>query len=328
MGPSPPGSARRRRTWAGTCCARRSAPSMRCSRREPWMRPRGRPPRASWRCVRVRTGSGGLATIIRPRRCGSSTSCIGGSCRISTSCSAVPCPMCSRGRLRAVPVMWRMAASCAARKVSVTQSGIDGTAQPAGLRRRARYSFFGARLNQWLGRPAAAQRLCRRALSYCDYTKAYRLLSELELPGEHYFKVLARVHQQVRPATYLEVGVSRGESLKLVGPQTLALGIDPQPRVAFALRARQQIFAQTSDEFFARPDVPALLGHQPLEMAFIDGMHHFEYALRDFINIEPLCAPGSLVFIHDCFPIDARSAARAQTTAFWSGDIWRLMVLL
>jgi Methyltransferase domain len=224
--------------------------------------------------------------------------------------------------------MWRMAASCAARKVSVTQSGIDGTPQPAGLRRRARYSFFGARLNQWLGRRADAQRLCRRALSYCDYTKAYRLLSELELPGEHYFKVLARVHQQVRPATYLEVGVSRGESLKLVGPQTLALGIDPQPRVAFALRARQQIFAQTSDEFFARPDVPALLGHQPLEMAFIDGMHHFEYALRDFINIEPLCAPGSLVFIHDCFPIDARSAARAQTTAFWSGDIWRLMVLL
>jgi hypothetical protein len=222
-----------------------------------------------------------------------------------------------------------MAASCAGRKeLKVTQSGIDGTAQPAGLRRRARYSFFGARLNQWLGRRADAERLCRRALSFCDYTKAYRLLAELELPGEHYFKVLARVHQHVRPATYLEVGVSRGESLKLVGSQTLALGIDPQPRVGFALRANQQIFAQSSDEFFARADVPELLGHRPLDMAFIDGMHHFEYALRDFINIEPLCAPGSLIFIHDCFPIDARSAERAQTTAFWSGDIWRLLVLL
>jgi hypothetical protein len=210
----------------------------------------------------------------------------------------------------------------------VTQPGIDGTAQPAGLRRRARYSFFGARVNHWLGRKADAQRLCRRALSYCDYTKAYRLLSELELPGEHYFKVLARVHQHVRPATYLEVGVSRGESLQLALPQTLALGIDPQPRVGFTLAPNQKIFAQTSDEFFARPDVPALLGGRPLDMAFIDGMHHFEYALRDFLNIEALCRPQSLVFIHDCFPIDARSAERDQTTAFWSGDIWRLLVLL
>jgi hypothetical protein len=210
----------------------------------------------------------------------------------------------------------------------VIQSGIDGTAQPAGLRRAARYSYFGARINGWLGRRADAQRLCRRALSFCDYTKAYRLLAQLELPGEHYFKVLARVHEQVRPATYLEVGVSRGESLQLVRPQTLALGIDPQPRVGFTLAPNHKVFAQTSDEFFAQQDVPALLGGKPLDMAFIDGMHHFEYALRDFVNIEPLCEPGSLIFIHDCYPIDARSAQRDQTTAFWSGDIWRLMVLL
>lgn len=210
----------------------------------------------------------------------------------------------------------------------MNQPALDGTSQPAGLRRKARYRYFGACLNQLLGRRADAERLCRRALDLCDYTKAYQLLSQLTLPGEHYFTVLARVHELLRPATYLEVGVSRGESLRLVRPQTLALGIDPQPRVGFALTPNQKVFAQTSDEFFARPDVSALLGGQPLDMAFIDGMHHFEYALRDFINIEPLCRPGSRVFIHDCFPIDARSAARDQTTAFWSGDIWRLVVLL
>ena len=45
-------------------------------------------------------------------------------------------------------------------------------------------------------------------------------------------------------------------------------------------------------------DVPALLGGRPLDMAFIDGMHRFEYALRDFINIEPLmgAAIGVLLF--------------------------------
>ena len=159
-------------------------------------------------------------------------------------------------------------------------------------RRKARYSFFRARLQQLLGRKAEARRLCRRALSFCDYSNAYRLLAELDLPGEHYFKVLARVHEHVRPATYLEVGVSRGESLQLVGPGTLALGIDPEPHVDFALGANQKVFVQTSDEFFARADVPALLGGRPLDMAFIDGMHHFEYALRDFMNIEPLCGRG------------------------------------
>ena len=196
------------------------------------------------------------------------------------------------------------------------------------LRRKARYSFFRARLQQLLGRKAAARRLCHRALSFCDYSNAYRLLTELDLPGEDYFKVLARVHAHVRPATYLEVGVSRGQSLQLVGPGTRALGIDPAPRVGFTLKPNQQVFAQTSDEFFARTDVPALLGGRPLAMAFIDGMHHFEYALRDFINIESLCAADSLIFIHDCYPIDARSAQREQTTGFWSGDIWRVIVLL
>ena len=29
------------------------------------------------------------------------------------------------------------------------------------------------------------------------------------------------------------------------------------------------------------------------DLAFIDGMHHFEFALRDFANLERHCAPGS-----------------------------------
>ncbi len=197
-----------------------------------------------------------------------------------------------------------------------------------GLRIMARWFFLQARINLWRGRNAEAARLCRRALSFCNYTKAYLLLAKLELPGEHYYQMLRRVHEYHRPATYLEVGVSKGESLALVRPETLALGIDPKPRVAFALTSNQKVFAQTSDDFFAHENVTQLLGERPLDMAFIDGMHRFEYALRDFVNIEPLCRPGSLVFVHDCFPIDARSAAREQITAFWSGDIWRLIVLL
>jgi hypothetical protein len=32
--------------------------------------------------------------------------------------------------------------------------------------------------------------------------------------------------------------------------------------------------------------------------------------------------------MHDCYPLDERTAQREQVTGFWSGDIWRLMLLL
>ncbi|HEY2275948.1 MAG TPA: hypothetical protein VGH61_10630, partial [Steroidobacteraceae bacterium] len=72
----------------------------------------------------------------------------------------------------------------------------------------------------------------------------------------------------------------------------------------------------------------AELGGQPIELAFIDGMHHFEYALRDFINVERACCGSSVILMHDCYPLDERTAQREQVTGFWSGDIWRLLLLL
>jgi hypothetical protein len=140
--------------------------------------------------------------------------------------------------------------------------------------------------------------------------------------------VLGRVHAHLRPPTYLEIGVATGDSFCLPGAQTRAVGVDPAPRVPYTLRPQQKLFALTSDEFFARHDAIAELGGQRVQMAFIDGMHHFEFALRDFANVEAVCDPRAVIFIHDCHPIDARSSAREQSTRFWSGDVWRLIVLL
>jgi len=81
-----------------------------------------------------------------------------------------------------------------------------------------------------------------------------------------------------RPRTYAEIGVETGQSLRLVDPGTRALGVDPEPKIAFELPPNAQVFAQTSDDFFARSDLDALLGGQPIELALIDGMHHFENA--------------------------------------------------
>ena len=189
---------------------------------------------------------------------------------------------------------------------------------------------FDAALEDWrAGRAPEAAAACRALLEVSpNYWRAHNLLAAIELPGENYFRVLERMHAHLRPRTYLEIGVSRGESIRLAGPGTRAIGVDPEPSIAFPLGTNVRIVAQASDEFFAGCDVRAELGGLPVDLAFIDGMHHFEFALRDFMNIEALCAPSSTILIHDVFPIDERTAARERVTAFWSGDIWRLLLLL
>jgi hypothetical protein len=205
--------------------------------------------------------------------------------------------------------------------------GLDSLPDP-GARRAARALFRRARWQRWLGRTPQALALCRQAVEHADYSRAYTLMSRLTLPGESYFGVLRRIHRHLRPATYLEIGVARGESLALALPETDAIGIDPDPQVKRPLRARERIFATTSDEFFAQHPLHAAFGGRGVQLAFIDGMHRFEYALRDFINVERACAPGAVILVHDCYPLDARTAQREQQTRFWSGDIWRLLLLL
>lgn len=176
----------------------------------------------------------------------------------------------------------------------------------------------------------------RRAVEYAelaleqdaDCHDARLLLAKLYLHGRYYTQVIADIHQFLRPRSYVEIGVDRGESLRLARAETLALGVDPNPAIQFELSPKTRVFAETSDFFFATHDVRADLGGLDVDLAFIDGMHHFENALRDFVNLEPLCGSGSTILVHDCFPLDRASAQRERQSVFWSGDVWRLVVLL
>ena len=179
------------------------------------------------------------------------------------------------------------------------------------------------------GRLPEAAAECKSLLEIVpDYLPAHSLLAAIDLPGEDYFQLFDRFHAHLKPRTYLEIGVATGSSIRLVGPSTRAIGVDPDPKIDFELASNIKIFAQTSDDFFAKNDVRAELGGLPIDLAFIDGMHNFEFALRDFMNVEALCTPESTILIHDVYPLDERTAERERVTAFWSGDIWRLILLL
>lgn len=139
----------------------------------------------------------------------------------------------------------------------------------------------------------------------------------------NYLQVLAELHAALKPASYLEIGVRHGASLSLAkGP---AVGVDPAPEVNYPLSPQTAIAVQTSDAFFANPAVALLV---PPDLIFIDGLHHAEAALRDFMHVEQRAAHSALVVIDDILPNHAAQAARDRRTQVWTGDVWKLVPLL
>jgi len=98
----------------------------------------------------------------------------------------------------------------------------------------------------------------------------------------NYYDVLGRIHSELLPRTYVEVGVRHGESMRLASPGTRAVGIDPVPDLRYDLSHVDLTVATcTSDDYFGDADrLIADLETTSFDFAFIDGMHQFEFVLR------------------------------------------------
>ena len=95
----------------------------------------------------------------------------------------------------------------------------------------------------------------------------------------------------------MEIGIQQGESFELAKTAKWAIGVDPRPRLRYELWPGAKVFSMTSDAFFASYDLQKELGGNPVELAFIDGRHLFEYALRDFINLEKHGGRSSTILV-------------------------------
>ncbi len=134
-------------------------------------------------------------------------------------------------------------------------------------------------------------------------------------------KVLADFQKALDPALYLEIGVETGASLALARGR--AVGVDPEPQIRVELPPTATVVQMTSDDFFD-PALGPGLDATP-DLVLIDGMHLFEYALRDFINVERIAAPNTLVLIDDVLPNHRAQAERGRRTRLWAGDVWKLI---
>lgn len=108
----------------------------------------------------------------------------------------------------------------------------------------------------------------------------------------------------------------------------MAFGVDPDPQVTEPLGSGTGIFRETSDRIFSDPQVARELQRHPLELVFIDGLHLFEAALRDFLNAARFCTSDARIVFHDTLPHDAQMALRNRETQAWTGDVWKVVLAL
>ena len=175
---------------------------------------------------------------------------------------------------------------------------------------------------------AQAAHLLEKALEIdFDCRAGHIALAHIRFPGESYIQLLARIHHTRRPRTYIEIGVANGSSIAQALPGCRRIGIDPAPTLTEPAPG-VEVYCTTSDRLFATADVRKILGGLPLDLAFIDGMHLFEYVLADFVNLERYCTADSTILIHDCLPLNAVVAERDRRTQFWLGDVWRILPTL
>jgi len=180
-----------------------------------------------------------------------------------------------------------------------------------------------------LGANGAAVRAAQQAVLLApDVPNGYQTLANLVFHGDNYHQVLERMHAWLKPNNYVEIGVETGASIALAQYPTIAVGIDPNPRLATSPKTICKIFPLTSDDYFAHRDLRRDIEAESVDLAFIDGHHLFEQALRDFINIERFSERKTVVLIHDCLALDALTASRDRKTRFWIGDVWKLVLIL
>ena len=141
---------------------------------------------------------------------------------------------------------------------------------------------------------------------------------------------------------YLEIGVFNGHVFFRV-PSSSKVAVDPEFRFD-AWRKLGKVFVNptnvfnkyfetTSDDFFASA-APRLYADQKVQLALVDGMHQYEYALRDVENTLNVATDDVVIILHDCNPATKQAAStfeewKSNNYSYqWNGDVWKAIVHL
>jgi hypothetical protein len=141
---------------------------------------------------------------------------------------------------------------------------------------------------------------------------------------------------------YLEIGVFNGHVFFRI-KSTFKIAVDPEFKFDTLRKLGKTIinpynifnkyFLKTSDDFFEQ-DAPGLFIKNKIEIALVDGMHEYAYALRDVENILNYLSDDGVIIMHDCNPATKEAARTYEEwkamgmTGQWNGDVWKAIVHL
>ena len=157
------------------------------------------------------------------------------------------------------------------------------------------------------------------------------------LVGPSYRLLVQRISQLKKARNYLEIGVHNGSTIELIDCPTI--GVDPEfvfARNPMGQKPRLHLYQQTSDDFFRDHD-PRQIFESEVDLAFLDGLHLFEFLLRDFMNTERVCARDALILMDDCLPPSLEMTEREHRPGlridqarkgWWTGDVWKVVTVL
>ncbi|MBV0913025.1 class I SAM-dependent methyltransferase [Anianabacter salinae] len=148
--------------------------------------------------------------------------------------------------------------------------------------------------------------------------------------GMIYARYLKSLHQGAPFDWYLEIGCRKGNTF--AGSRSKTIAVDPYFQVdqnVITQKPALHVFQQTSDDFFASGFLKAIKAK--LSFSFLDGMHLFEFLLRDIINTEAHSRADGIIALHDCIPFDHAMTTRDLDnlpSRAWTGDVWKILPIL
>ncbi len=137
---------------------------------------------------------------------------------------------------------------------------------------------------------------------------------------------------------YLEIGVENGHIFFRI-KSSFKVAVDPKfifdasrrfgKAILNPYNLANQYFEKTSDDFFAQ-DAQRVFAGKQLQIALVDGMHEYQFALRDVENTLKYMVNEGVIIMHDCNPQTAGAAGRFEdwTVGEWNGDVWRTIIHL
>jgi hypothetical protein len=153
---------------------------------------------------------------------------------------------------------------------------------------------------------------------------------------------LKKLFRQKKFKTYLEIGVFKGRVFFSV-PAHNKIAVDPEFQFAAPKKVKKlfrrvsnlwaKFYEKTSDDFFSE-DATKLFQKNKIDVCLVDGMHEYDFALRDIENSLKFLQKNGVILVHDCNPVSKEASVSFEEyknrgfVKDWNGDTWKAMVHL